>query len=233
MEELAMKVNADFSKRAVVHAAHLAWTASPIAGVERRMLDRAGDEVARATSIVRYAAQSSFSRHTHGGGEEFLVLDGVFQDEHGDYPPGFYVRNPPGSSHTPRSDLGCTIFVKLWQFDPSDCEQVRLNTSALAFQPPGERPGVSSALLFRDEREEVHLERWLPKEHVEVGFPTGAEILVLDGSFEEGEQRFERLSWLRLPAGDGLRVAAGPSGCKVWMKLGSAGFRRFDVGGSR
>ena len=83
--------------------------------VERRMLDRIGEEVARTTSVVRYAPQSRFSPHTHGGGGEFLVLDGVFQDEHGDFP----IRNPPTSSHTSGSAPGCTIFVKLWQFDPA------------------------------------------------------------------------------------------------------------------
>jgi anti-sigma factor ChrR (cupin superfamily) len=89
-----MELNADFTKRAVVHGAMMPWQASPIPGVERRMLDRVGDEVARATTIVRYAPNSQFSPHTHGGGEEFLVLEGVFQDEHGDYPVGTYVRNP-------------------------------------------------------------------------------------------------------------------------------------------
>jgi hypothetical protein len=115
-----MNLNSDFGARAAVHAARLDWTPSPIPGVDRRMLDRIGDEVARATSIVRYAPHSHFSPHTHGGGEEFLVLDGVFQDEHGDYPAGTYVRNPPASSHRPGSEPGCTIFVKLWQFDPDD-----------------------------------------------------------------------------------------------------------------
>ena len=115
-----MDLNSDFSVRAAVHAARRDWAPSPIPGVDRRMLDRIGDEVARATSIVRYAPHSHFSPHTHGGGEEFLVLDGVFQDEHGDYPAGTYVGNPPTSSHTPGSDPGCTIFVKLWQLDPDD-----------------------------------------------------------------------------------------------------------------
>src|SRR5271169_5577343 len=96
-----MNLNSDFGARAAVHAARLEWTPSPIPGVDRRMLDRIGDEVARATSIVRYAPHSHFSPHTHGGGEEFLVLDGIFQDEHGDYPAGTYVRNPPTTSHTP------------------------------------------------------------------------------------------------------------------------------------
>ena len=129
----AMNLNSDFGARAAVHAARLDWTPSPIPGVDRRMLDRIGDEVARATSIVRYAPHSHFSAHTHGGGEEFLVLDGVFQDEHGDYPAGTYVRNPPTSRHTPGSEPGCTIFVKLWQFDPDDRTQLRIDTLALAF----------------------------------------------------------------------------------------------------
>ena len=73
---------------------------------ERRMLERDGEEVARATSVVRYAPNSSFDPHTHGGGEEFFVLDGVFSDEHGDFGPGTYVRNPPGSRHTPRQRQG-------------------------------------------------------------------------------------------------------------------------------
>jgi len=84
------------------------------------MLDRIGDEVARATTIVRYAPNSHFSSHVHSGGEEFIVLEGVFQDEHGDFPAGSYVRNPPTSSHTPGSEPGCVIFVKLWQYDLDD-----------------------------------------------------------------------------------------------------------------
>jgi ChrR Cupin-like domain len=95
-------INSDFAQRVVVHSAQIPWIASPIVGVDRRMLDRIGDEVARATSVVRYAPKSRFSAHVHGGGEEFLVLDGVFQDEHGDFPVGSYIRNLPTSSDTPR-----------------------------------------------------------------------------------------------------------------------------------
>src|SRR3954462_4926656 len=122
-----MELNADFSRRAVVHAAHLAWVPSPMPGVDRRMLDRIGDKVARATSIVRYAPGSQFSPHTHGGGEEVSVLDSVFQDEHGDFPAGSYVRNPPASRHTPGSAPGCVLFVQLWQFDLADRQEVTVN----------------------------------------------------------------------------------------------------------
>src|SRR6185312_17251569 len=115
-----MRLNDDFSARAVMHGAKMDWVKSPMPGVERRMLFRIGDEKARATSLVRYAPGSHFSAHDHPGGEEILVLDGVFQDESGDYPAGSYIRNPTGSRHTPASAPGCLLFVKLWQFRKDD-----------------------------------------------------------------------------------------------------------------
>ncbi len=88
-----MLLRADFTKREVVLPDYEDWRPSPMAGVDRQMLDRNGDEVARATSIVRYAPNSRFNEHTHTGGEEFLVLEGTFGDEHSRYPKGTYVRN--------------------------------------------------------------------------------------------------------------------------------------------
>src|SRR5687768_15802796 len=196
-----MELNADFSQRAAVHAAALPWVPSPIAGVDRRMLDRNGEEVDRATSIVRYAPDSHFSPHTHGGGEEFLVLEGVFQDEHGDYGSGSYVRNPPTTRHTPGSAPGCTIFVKLWQFDADDRTEVRIDTSKRGFAAAASRPGVDIMPLFEDPREEVRLESWAPNAVIALDLPGGLEALVLDGSFEEGGEKFTAQSWLRLPAG--------------------------------
>ena len=215
-----MELNADFSRRVVVHAAGLPWVASPIPGVERRMLDRIGDEVARATSIVRYAPESEFSAHTHGGGEEFLVLDGVFQDEHGDFPAGSYIRNPPTSHHTPRSRPGCTIFVKLWQFDPGDRTHVRIDTTRMPYLPDPGRGGVGVMPLFEDSRESVRLERWAPNAAVDLASPGGLEMLVLHGECRDDSARFAPLSWLRLPAGAKTRVVAGASGCRAWLKAG-------------
>src|SRR3954470_23373660 len=209
-----MELNADFSQRAVVHAAALPWIPSPIAGVDRRMLDRIGAEVARATSIVRYAPESHFSPHTHGGGEEFLVLDGVFQDEHGDYPPGSYVRNPPTTRHTPGSAQGCIIFVKLWQFASDDRTEVRIDSNQQAFAPTRGRPEVEILSLFRDAREDVRLERWAADAEIALDAPGGIEVLVLDGGFAEGGEIFTPQSWLRLPAGARLSAKAGPEGTR-------------------
>jgi anti-sigma factor ChrR (cupin superfamily) len=203
-----------------------------MAGVERRMLDRIGEEVARATSIVRYAAGSRFSPHVHGGGEEFLVLDGVFQDEHGDFPAGTYVRNPPTSRHTPGSAGGCVLFVKLWQFDPADRKGVTVQTAAMTYSAAPSRPGVERLPLFHDDGEDVRLERWRPGAAVTLEATGGAEMLVLEGGFDQGNERFEPLSWLRLPTGSVLQATAGPQGCRTWIKTGHLlNLRGASVGG--
>jgi anti-sigma factor ChrR (cupin superfamily) len=181
------------------------------------MLFRIGEEKARATSIVRYAPGSRFARHGHPGGEEFLVLEGTFQDETGDFPAGTYVRNPPGTGHAPGSESGCTILVKLWQFDSGDLEHV--------VRRPGEgdaaplRPGVtSSRVLFASSAERVLLEEWQPGAQVEVANPKGMELLVVSGAFTEGADTLDHWSWLRLPPGEPLRASVGSSGARVWFK---------------
>lgn len=213
-----MLLNDDLSDRTLVHAGALDWVQSPAKGVERRMLFRIGDEKARATSIVRYAPGSRFARHGHPGGEEFLVLEGTFQDETGDFTVGTYVRNPPTSGHAPGSEPGCTIFVKLWQFRAADRERV--------VRFPGEgkraplRAGVGSSLiLFDSPAERVLLEDWQPNAEVELANREGLELLVLGGGFMDGSDTLGRWSWLRLPPGDPLHARVGPEGASVWLKL--------------
>lgn len=212
-----MRINDDLTIPVIVHAGQLPWQASPAAGVDRRMLFRVGDEVARATSIVRYAPRSAFPRHTHGGGEEILVLDGVFQDEHGDYPAGSYFRNPPGTSHVPASNDGCTIFVRLWQFRDGDREQVvRRPSEGRPLEP---RSGASRAIeLFDDGFENVRIESVMPETSITIENDRGLEALVVAGSLSIGDQELTPQSWLRLPAGEALRAVAGPDGAKLWVK---------------
>lgn len=215
-----MDVNADFGARAVVHSETMDWVASPMKGVSRRMLDRVGDEVARATTIVRYDPGSHFSAHTHTGGEEFIVLDGVFQDEHGDFPAGSYIRNPPTSFHTPGSDEGCVIFVKLWQFDRGDRTHVNIQTGDTEFVVDDERTGVEIMPLYRDQREDVRLERWEADAAVTVDTKGGAELLLLAGGVTESGEIFGKNSWLRVPEGYDLTTVAGAEGARVWIKTG-------------
>lgn len=214
------RLNANFDERVALHATQIPWQPSPMAGVKRRMLDRLGDEVARATTIVRYAPNSQFSPHVHTGGEEFLVLDGVFQDEYGDFPAGSYIRNPPESKHTPGSEPGCTILVKLWQFDLGDRTHVRLDTNKMAFVRDAENPAVEVMPLFHDAYEDVRLERWTADALLNLEFSGGAEILALEGTFSESDEAFGPQSWLRLPKASTAQIKVGSEGAKVWIKRG-------------
>ena len=212
-----VELNADFTARVVVHSNELEWVPSPMPGVDRRMLDRIGEEVARATTIVRYAPGSQFSAHTHTGGEEFIVLEGVFQDEHGDFPAGTYVRNPPTSKHTPGSQEGCTIFVKLWQFDMNDRTQFR---KTMAEELAAEVDGVATGLLHKDPWETVTYSHLQPGATLKIADAGGIEVLVIEGSISEGGDTLHQGGWLRLPDGDVLYATAGSEGANVWVKTG-------------
>lgn len=214
-----MKINADFGKKVVVHTADMEWVESPMAGVSRRPLDRIGREIARATTIVRYNPGSRFSSHVHTGGEEFIVLDGVFQDEHGDFPVGSYIRNPPESSHTPRSELGCVIFVKLWQFDSDDRTHVRLNPNFMKPIPLEGRVGVAEISLYKDALEEVFIQHWEPNVEIEIKAHSGLEALVIEGSFTLEGEELKKQSWVRLPEGAAFKAISCSLGAKVWFKI--------------
>jgi anti-sigma factor ChrR (cupin superfamily) len=213
-----MLINADFSRRAIVAVHQYQWLASPQGGVERVMLDRVGAEKARATSIVRYAPNSHFPGHQHPGGEEILVLSGTFSDGEGHFPTGWYLRNPPGSSHQPYSEAGAVIFVKLQQMPAREQTPVRINTNdPAAWRNHG---GREICPLFADDSEQVCMLRLAPHQSL-FAMPTyGTELLVLAGDMVMDAHTYERGSWMRLPAGDSPEIAAGAYGATVYLKTG-------------
>jgi anti-sigma factor ChrR (cupin superfamily) len=216
------RINADFTQRVVLSTNEMPWIPSPQAGVERRMLDRVGGEVARATSLVRYAAASSFPAHDHLLGEEFLVLDGVFSDEHGDYPAGTYVRNPPLSHHAPRTAPGCTIFVKLRQMRPEENERVVIKTSSAVWK--SEAAGLARLPLFEaSDGENVALERLAPgAAQPEMDCQAGEEIFILSGDLHDGRGSYRAGTWIRNPSGF-RRASRSSGGAVYWVKRGHLG----------
>lgn len=215
-----MHLRSDFSERVVVRPDDYEWVASPANGVDRMMLDRIGDEVARATTIVRFAPNSQFDAHSHGGGEEFLVLEGVFSDEHNDYPAGTYVRNPIGTSHRPHiGPEGSTILVKLHQFDASDTAHFHINSNDVAFYP-GSAPGLSVLPLHSHTSENVALVRWAPgtkfAAHRHWG---GEEIFVIEGTFQDEHGDYPAGTWIRSPH-QSMHDPWSDEGCLIYVKTG-------------
>jgi len=214
-------VNADFSRRVVIATDEMPWIPSPQAGVERRLLDRIGGEVARATSLVRYTPASAFPAHEHALGEEFFVLSGVFSDEHGDYPTGTYVRNPPQSRHTPRTAPGCTILVKLRQMTLSEQTRIVIDSTTARWEQ-ADIAGLTTLPLYRapDAGEKVVLERLeAGTNHGEVDCPDGEEIFILSGELRDEYGIYGAGTWIRNPAGFRRNLGSG-SGATYWVKRG-------------
>lgn len=214
-----MQIHADLAERVVLDTQAIDWQASPLPGVERRPLERFAAESGRATSIVRYAPGSSFSRHQHPAGEEILVLDGVFTDEHGDYPAGYWLKNPPGSSHAPSSAQGCLLFVKLCYQAPEDQSSLRIDTRAAEWRP-GLVAGLSVLPLASFATVHTALVRWAPGTefhgHRHLG---GEEILVLEGVFQDEFGDYPAGTWLRNPHGS-THAPFSREGCLIYVKVG-------------
>jgi len=215
-----MMVNADFALKAVMNTQDMNWEQSPVPGVERKYLDRVGGEVAVASTVVKYAANSSFTRHAHNGGEEILVLEGVFSDEFGDYPAGSYLRNPPRSSHTPFSKEGCTLFVKLRHFHQDDLETVCIHTSTATWHP-GTVPGLSVMPLHEFDGVGTALVKWAPNTifnpHVH---PGGEEIFVIKGVFHNEHDSYPTGTWIRSPRYSKHAPFAKSKGAMIYVKTG-------------
>ena len=192
-------LNQDYTQRVALNIGTLPWEDSPAKGVTRKKLERQEAEKGRATSIVRYAPGSEFVTHQHPGGEEIFVLDGVFSDEHADYPAGTYMRNPAGTSHAPFSKQGCTLFVKLCYFAPKDVSQLAINTNEQTWLP-GVVDGLQVMPLHSFEGEHTALVKWREntqfQPHQHWG---GEEILVLSGEFRDEHGSYPSWSWLRSP----------------------------------
>lgn len=216
--KLQMNLRDDYSQRVVLNHNDLPWVPSPEAGVQRRMLDRRGGEVARATSIVRYETGAKFESHTHDLGEEIFVLGGVFSDETGDYPAGSYIMNPPGSSHAPYSETGCLLFVKLRHLGADQQQREVVDTTQTPWRQ-GLVPGLKVMPLMQQGTGST-LVRWAPQTffnpHRHFG---GEEIFVIDGVFEDEHGRYPKGSWIRSPHMS-QHQPFSREGCTIFVKTG-------------
>jgi anti-sigma factor ChrR (cupin superfamily) len=214
-----LQLNADETQRCVVDSQQLAWLDSPSALVQRRLLARDGGEVARATSVVRYAAGARFADHVHDLGEEILVLSGTLSDDKGDYGPGSYIKNPPGSSHAPFSQDGCTLFVKLRHLHAQDSARIVMDTQRAHWRQ-GMVPGLRVLPLSEFGTTHTALVRWAPgtffNPHRHYG---GEEIFVVEGVFEDEHGRYCAGSWLRSPHLSAHQPFSR-EGCVILVKTG-------------
>ena len=211
-------INMNFNQRLVIETVSMKWERSPASGVWRKPLEREDKESGHTTSVVRYEAGAGFPEHAHPLGEEILVLEGIFSDETGDYGPGNYIRNPPGSRHQPFSKDGCTILVKLNQFDAKDLQVVRLETHTKPWQPG--IGGLEVMSLHSFAHEHVALVKWPAGEYFQMHRHFGGEeIFVLSGEFRDEHGLYPAGTWIRSPHGS-MHCPFVEEETLIWVKTG-------------
>lgn len=213
-------INGDLSIRAAADTHRMDWAPSPSGAVRRKRVHLVGPpESGQVTSVVRYEPRSSFPAHDHPEGEEILVLEGVFSDEHGNWPAGTFLLNPEGFRHAPFSEPGCVLFVKLRQFPGRERRHVVVDTHKLAWEP-STTPDVAHKALYRQDgfSDLIRLERWAPgADPGSVSYEDGAELFVLEGEFADEEGAYSAGWWLRLPPGSEHHPRSA-GGCTLYVK---------------
>lgn len=221
-------LHGDLTQRVVVDTAAMPWAASPSPTVWRKRVHRVGAaESGQVTTVVRFDAGATFHDHGHPGGEEILVLEGVFCDQAGDWPAGSYLLNPEGFRHAPFARTGCVLFVKLRQYPGAERRHVTLDTAAMPWQSTEQR-GVECKLLYEQPGffDVTGLQRWAPgTDRGPQSYPDGAEFFVLQGAFGDEHGHYGAGCWLRLSAGFAHRPRTA-RGCTLYCKTGGFPYLR-------
>ncbi|MGH7884621.1 MAG: cupin domain-containing protein [Thermodesulfobacteriota bacterium] len=206
----------------VIKINSMEWQPSPSTSVWRKRLEHIGEvESGIVTSIVRYDPDSKFKEHNHPDGEEIFVLDGTFSDEHGDWPEGTYLLNPEGHAHSPRSQKGCTLFVKLRQYPGKSRKQITINTNEISWKKNDNNKKIKTLYKEDGYPEEMRLEKWDAGTEVEKSlYPKGAEILVLKGTLQDENGFYSKLNWLKFPP-NSTHKPFSENGCEFYIKTGS------------
>jgi anti-sigma factor ChrR (cupin superfamily) len=224
---LAETLHGDLSLRATADTSDMEWSPSPSGSVWRKRVHRVGPaESGQVTSVVRYEPDSKFPSHDHPDGEEILVLEGVFSDEHGDWPAGTYLLNPEGFQHRPFSREGCVLLVKLRQYPGKSRRPLQIRTDQMKWQA-SDIAGLSVKQLYQQDgfSDRVRLERWSSAALGPRHWPDGVEIFVLTGFMNDQHGRYTKGSWLRLPPGT-MQEASTTTGCELYIKEGGFPYLR-------
>ena len=228
MTSEALSLNGNLAMRVAVDTQSMDWLESPGGHVLRKRVHGVGPaESGQVTSVVRYAPGAVFPEHDHPEGEEILVLDGIFSDEHGDWPAGTYLLNPEGFHHGPFSRAGCTLLVKLRQYPGADRIHVALQSND---QPWASsiRKNVAWKKLYAQApyTDHMRIESWSsPAAMGQLNFPQGAELFILQGSFADEFGSYPTHSWLRIPAG-GHITPSSEEYCELYIKEGGFSYLR-------
>lgn len=219
----ADEVNADANKVAFMDTRTMAWEDTEWPGVQRKVLEFVNHpKMGRETSILKLAAGASLPTTTWAERLDFFVLEGDCSDEHGSYGKHTFVRQPPGTTQTLRSDTGCTLYAK-WRV-PIHKEVARIVIDAMTAQW-GEFPHRGADVLHLYPNKDgietgrighVHTHRKLPSHDHSIG----EETLVLEGVLKDQFASYEAGTWFRMPCGVAHAPYTEDLRCKMLIREG-------------
>lgn len=226
------KSHADYRSRTAVLPTALTWYRTNYTGIWFRCFESDCDvQDHPVTMLTRFDSGGFFPLHGHPGGEEILVLQGIFEDETGAHPPGTYMLNPEGFIHSPYSNEGCLTFVKLRQHGGKTRDQVRINIYESLWQL-GIIPQIEVRPLYQqvDYPEKIWVERWQAGTRLSKVVETEVkEIFVIEGTWNDELGHYPTGSWLRYPPNCPYSPAS-ETGCLIYIKSYPPDSTRFVVG---
>jgi anti-sigma factor ChrR (cupin superfamily) len=219
----AEEVNANANKVAFMDTRTMAWEDTEWPGVQRKVLEFVNHpKMGRETSILKLAAGASLPTTTWAERLDFFVIEGACSDEQGSYGKHTFVRQPPGTTQTLRSDVGCTLYAK-WRV-PIHKEVARIVIDAMTAQW-GEFPHRGADVLHLYPNKDgietgrighVHTHRKLPSHDHSIG----EETLVLEGVLKDEFASYEAGTWFRMPCGVAHAPYTEDLRCKMLIREG-------------
>ena len=202
---VAPPVNADPNKVAVVDTNQLAWEPTEHPGVSRKVLEFVSDpRKGRETSLLRFAPGAKLPTETLVDRMDVFVLEGKYEDGHGEYGPHTFLRNQPGYTHTPASKDGCVLYVK-WRVPirPGGGPRLVVDSKTaqwMAFPHRGadvlhlypNADGIETGRIGN-----VHPNRKIPSHDHSIG----EETFVLRGCMKDEYTAYHAGTWFRMPCG--------------------------------
>jgi len=217
------EVNADANKVAFMDTRTMEWSDTEWQGIQRKVLEFVNHaKMGRETSILKFLPGASLPTTSWDERLDFFVIDGSCSDEHGNYGKHTFVRQPPGTRHTLRSESGCTLYAK-WRIPiKNDSTRILIDAqSAKWMEFPHRGADVLHLYPNKDGIEtgrigHVHTNRQLPSHDHSIG----EETLVLEGVLKDEYASYEAGTWFRMPCGKPHAPYTQDQRCKMLIREG-------------
>lgn len=208
----------------MVDTNQMPWEPTEWQAISRKVLELVNDpKKGRETSLLKFEPGAKIPTHVLKHRLDVFVLEGAYEDDHGEYGPHTFIRNPPGLRHTPASKGGCVIYAK-WRVPirPNAGERIVIDAKTaqwLDFPHRGANvlhlypnaDGIETGRIGN-----VHPNRKIPSHDHSIG----EETFVLKGCLKDEYTAYTPGIWFRMPCGVPHAPYTEGDGCMMLIREG-------------